>query len=300
MIEVFTVPLAEVVRARSSVRAYHREPIAKEVLHQLETYMEQARGKVKAGIRLEMIDVPSLEQEKGVKLGTYGVIRGTSTFIVPAVQRAEMDLEHMGYIMEHAVLYAASLGLGTCWLGGTFTRSEFGKALEIREGEYIPAIIALGYPRGGRDLLGSLMRAAAGSKSRKPWQDVFFDRAFTHPLTPEEAGAFAQVLELVRLAPSGSNKQPWRIVRDRDRYHFYLAHTKGYSSSRGFSPQRIDIGIAMCHFELAAEELGEQGRWVRQEPHGAMAPPDTEYVISWMQEGPEGPPAAVKQQSLQK
>ncbi|WP_170065573.1 nitroreductase family protein [Clostridium vincentii] len=33
--------------------------------------------------------------------------------------------------MEILVLYARSIGLGTCWMAGTFKRSEFHKAMDI-------------------------------------------------------------------------------------------------------------------------------------------------------------------------
>jgi hypothetical protein len=45
--------------------------------------------------------------------------------------------------------------------------------------------------------------------------------------------------------------------------------------------QRIDMGIAMCHFEITAEELGLAGRWQVDEP--AIFQPDelTEYLVTW-------------------
>jgi len=30
--------------------------------------------------------------------------------------------------------------------------------------------------------------------------------------------------------------------------------------------QRVDMGIAMCHFELAVREAGIEGRWVTDQP----------------------------------
>jgi hypothetical protein len=48
--------------------------------------------------------------------------------------------------------------------------------------------------------------------------------------------------------------------------------------------QRVDMGIAMCHFELASDELGLTGRWATAEP--AIKKPDdsTEYVASWIEQ----------------
>ena len=95
----------------------------------------------------------------------------------------------------------------------------------------------------------------------------------------------------MRLAPSASNHQPWRVVEDGDCFHFYLQRTQGYG--RG-SPafvlfgvadlQRVDIGIAMCHFELAARELGLEGQWEAHDP-ALQKPDDTmEYVVTWVGE----------------
>jgi hypothetical protein len=71
------------------------------------------------------------------------------------------------------------------------------------------------------------MRAVISADKRKAWNDLFFDADHT-PLTEMLAGAYAVPLEMVRLGPSASNKQPWRIIRDRDRFDFFLSHTKGY------------------------------------------------------------------------
>ena len=82
------------------------------------------------------------------------------------------------------------------------------------------------------------------------------------------------------MAPSASNKQPWRVVRRGDDWHFYLQRTKGYGKGSALFAvlrladlQRVDLGIALCHFELAARELGLAGEWVLDEPHeGTLRP----------------------------
>jgi nitroreductase len=95
---------------------------------------------------------------------------------------------------------------------------------------------------------------------------------------------------MVRLGPSASNKQPWRVMKNGDSWHFFLARTRGYGqgrfrrTGRAADMQRLDMGIAMCHFELAARELGLDGRWVTTVP--VIDPPAiddlTEYTASWV------------------
>ena len=68
----------------------------------------------------------------------------------------------------------------------------------------------------------------AGSDGRLAWERLFFDQAFGTPLTREAAGEYATPLEMVRLGPSASNKQPWRIVREGGAWHFYVQRNRYY------------------------------------------------------------------------
>jgi nitroreductase len=95
---------------------------------------------------------------------------------------------------------------------------------------------------------------------------------------------------MVRLGPSASNRQPWRIIHDQDQWHFYLRRSAGYG--QGISGlfmatdlQRVDMGIAMSHFALTAQELGLGGAWRVEEPGIKMPNELTEYVVSWVEGG---------------
>jgi nitroreductase len=171
-----------------------------------------------------------------------------------------------------AILLATDLGLGTCWLGGTFSKSSFARKIGLAEGELMPAVTAVGYPVDG-GFSKDRIRKMAGSNFRRPPEELFFDADFCAPLSPADAGAYAGPLEMVRWAPSASNRQPWRIVRTPTGWHFFLARTKGYGKGtllfsvlRLADLQRVDMGIAMCHFELAAREAGLAGGWVIEDP----------------------------------
>jgi len=47
--------------------------------------------------------------------------------------------------------------------------------------------------------------------------------------------------------------------------------------------QRLDMGIAMCHFALTAKELGLTGAWQSREPDIKKSDKSTEYVVSWVE-----------------
>jgi hypothetical protein len=190
--------------------------------------------------------------------------------------------------MERIILYATGLGLGTCWLGGTFTRSRFAKKISAARAESVPAVTSVGYIATGRSMQDSLSRQIAGADHRLPWDRLFFDTELGTPLSREAAGAYSEPLEMVRLGPSASNKQPWRILKDGEAWHIFLQRTRGYREGnikrflKIADMQRIDMGIAMSHFQLTAEELSLPGRWVVKEP-GIKKPDElTEYTASWV------------------
>lgn len=128
------------------------------------------------------------------------------------------------------------------------------------------------------------MRFSAGSNRRKVWGELFFQNDFQKLLTSEEAGSYRVPLEMVRLAPSASNKQPWRIIKNQNEYHFYLQHTPGYAKFLAYDLQRVDMGIAMAHFELTAQEQGIIGKWVITPQQDVIVPQNTEYIGSWQEE----------------
>ena len=147
----------------------------------------------------------------------------------------------------------------------------------------MPAISPLGYPEDQRSLVDGLFRWMAGSKSRKSWGEIFYLRNIASPLSKQEAGIFACPLEMVRLAPSASNKQPWRIVKEENSFHFFLKRNKGYSRIfQKDSLQDIDMGIAMSHFEVSAQELNLPGTWQENQPD--IPAEDWEYIVSWKSE----------------
>jgi len=282
-VELFGTSITEIVKNRISVRTYLEQPLTTDLKEKLRGFLSISKGPFGGNIRFRLIESDIARKGTNAKLGTYGVIRGASSYVVAAIEKAERDLEDFGYSLEKVILYATSLGLGTCWLGGTFKKSEFGKAIEQKDYEILPCISPIGYPSGRKSLIDSAMRFTAGSKNRKEWAELFFSSDLGHHLSKSEAGKYEIPLEMLRLAPSASNKQPWRIVKETNKCHFFLQHTKGYAKFMAYDLQRVDMGIAMCHFELTAKELGIAGKWQISDIGSISTPPDTEYVVSWVE-----------------
>jgi len=284
----FSRPVDEIIRERYSCRTYLKKPIDDAALAGLE---RQLAGDIPApfGSRMRFSIIPAVEGDGEAlrRVGTYGMIKDAPAFIAGAIREEGARLEDYGYRMERIILAAASTGLGTCWLGGTFSRSDFAGRISLLPEETIPAVAAVGYAADRPRVMDSVVRFTAGSDRRKAWGELFFDGGFGAPLAHTSAGAHAAALEMVRLAPSASNKQPWRIVREKGdgRFHFYLQRTKNYRGRGGFigisDLQKVDMGIALCHFEAAAGEAGLAGSWLVADPKLPVPDALTEYVVTW-------------------
>lgn len=273
----------DTIRKRISCRSFDGRPLDDRQKERLRAFFRQnTRGPFGNALRFELIDLTEAERAELKSLGTYGVVKGASLFIAGAVRKGPRALEDYGYGMERNILYATALGLGTCWLGGTLNRAGFARKIALAENELMPAVSPAGYPAQKRTLTDRAFRFMAKSDRRKPWEELFFDGRPGNPLAREQAGPFAEALEAVRIGPSASNRQPWRVVREGAAWHFFLQRTPGYDKMTGeVKLQDVDMGIALCHFELALTEPGIRG--TRQVMKPAFDAGTWEYVLTWAQ-----------------
>lgn len=146
-------------------------------------------------------------------------------------RREPRALWHAGIAGEALCLEATALGLGSCWVSGSYRRKALGLAL--RPQEKLVAVIPFGQmnrPEG-----------AVGSK-RKALRELCLDDPAGWPFWAYEAA------ESVRLAPSAVNLQPWR---------FAFAGSTLMLSGRRFGS--LDYGIAALH--LLCGLRGQKVRW---------------------------------------
>jgi nitroreductase len=273
----------ETIKKRVSCRTFDGRPIDGKAKEKLREFLRSnTRGPFGNALRFDLIDLTEAERAELKSLGTYGVIKGASLYIAGVVTKGSRAMEDYGWGMERNILLATSLGLGTCWLGGTLNRAGFARKIGLLADEFMPAISPVGTPADKRSLTDRAFRFMAKSDNRKPWQELFFDIRPGNPLVKENAGACGQALESVRIGPSASNRQPWRVIRDEGgkAFHFFLRRTAGYDKMTGeIRLQEVDMGIALCHFELAAAELGIAGSWQQANP--GLDAGTWEYVVSW-------------------
>ena len=66
-------------------------------------------------------------------------------------------------------------------------------------------------------------------------------------------------------------------------FHFYEKKDKGYVSDKTGDLQRVDLGIALCHFMSGMESLGKTPVFTVSDP--GVAVPDGVFYIASVREG---------------
>ena len=261
------------IRERRSVRNFDGRALDEHTKDQLMGYAKDIQNPFGLPVTFKYLEA----KRDGL---TCPVVSGTELYVGGKIKNSAHANEAFGYTFEEFILYAQSLGLGTVWLGGTMNRDAYEKAMDLAEDEMIPCATPLGYTAKKMSIREIMMRKAIKADERQPFEELFFEGDFSKPLTKEAAGVFAEPLEMVRLAPSAVNKQPWRVVVADNAAHFYLQRKKG-STNEGhegkLDMQKVDLGIALCHFALTAKENGLQLEFLQEEP-GITRDFEGEYI----------------------
>lgn len=271
------------IAIRKSIRNYQQRPLTQADIDLINTYLSDDRhltGPHGNLIRLKILVDPSLNQNE--QIGTYGFIKHAQGYLMGACSNTPQAIFDFGYVFEGVILHLTSIGIGTCWLGGTFDRQESMKYLALGDNEIIPAISPLGYAMENRHMKDRLIRQVIRADHRKAADQLFFYETFGQALG-SHGQAYRQALDYVRLAPSAKNKQPWRIVvsADESKVHFYIASSLSNDKSFACPPEYLDIGIAYRHFVIGMIEQGIQGHLVVEDP-GIAKPDNVEYIASWV------------------
>lgn len=256
------------IKTRKSVRNYLPEPLTPVEADAISASIASAVNPFGArpDIRLRRFDIKGSH-----KPGTYGVISGAGDYLLMASGSSATDALAAGFVMEQVVLAATALGLATCWIGGTFRGSQFGRGEEWPSGSDLRIIVAVGNGAPSERMLGKLTKLIGRSTTRKPFDSLFFTDSFSAPLP--DGSRWREPLEMMRLAPSSRNSQPWRACATDSTVHFY-------STSAAYMSM-IDCGIALSHFYLTATRSGIDGRFGSSES-APSAPSGWVYVTSFL------------------
>lgn len=267
--------MIESMMTRHSVRSFSNESLRQKRERIDQICRESIKGPLGHSIELLQVSPQELEKQGIGQLATFGVISGAANYLFSIIPDTRAGLVNYGYALEKTSIILWKEGIGSCWLGGMFKKQKL-EALYLMKGQRaIPAVLAIGFPHDEKSLVERIMKLATRPVNRKPLSEIVFDRVFHQPLQIKPSSKWETVFTCVQRAPSARNGQPWRIVKEYNQYHFYLRTREETELNQ------IDMGIAICHFDLARLELGIEGSWHVRRP---LEDPEHRYFITFVRE----------------
>lgn len=259
--------LVSAIERRHSVRRYKRDRVPQEMVRRV---VDGGKNAVplcpEIAVRWYIVwNGGLLARRLGGLAGVYGLFTSAPHYIIAVSQEHERFMENLGFCMEQLILTATALGLGTCWIGGLFTESSLRDFTpDLLPRERIVAITPLGYADDSQAAQTARRVVRWGTEyrgKRKPISEIASQDIWDAPWNGGDAKV-ERVLYLTSLAPSWANTQPWHFVMDERLVIATVENTPRRGNVREGKPYyRLDGGIAMCHFYLAARALGWDGGW---------------------------------------
>lgn len=218
--------LKEAILARHSVRQYKNIAIEAEKVSQLQALIDECNSV--EGVHIQLVTNEPNAFSGG--LAKYGKFSGVGNYIAVIGKKGE-DVK-LGYYGEKVVLLAQTLGLNTCWVGLTYSKQP--DKYEVREGEELLCVIALGY--------GATQGVQHPQK--KGVEAFCEDKRTAKAALPEW---FISGVEAAILAPTAVNQQKFAFaLHDGNKVEAIERFTllNNYAST--------DLGIVKYHFEIGA------------------------------------------------
>lgn len=233
----------DAIKFRHSRRTYEKKIISKGNRLKIIQLIDDINAE--SGLNLQFIE--DGEQFLTGFKASYGMITGTNYLIALVGNRNLKNLKRLiGYYGELLVLECTSLGLGTCWIGGTYDKSECIKYLNLPEEEDLICVISLGHVPNDKSLKEKVLSKL--SKNVKAFDDILIEKDSTIPRWVRCG------INSALLAPSALNKKPVA-------YSYINGTLKAFTTKSNKGYEDIDLGISMAHFMLGATSTGYDGKW---------------------------------------
>jgi nitroreductase len=210
--------IIEIIKKRKSCRTFSHVALKPEDKKNLESFIiENSKGFENEVVNFRIIEKNNYDKQ--MKLD-YGMIKGHNTYILGTAKSTTASRVNYGYLMEKVVLKATEMNLSTCWIGA-FDCTYFNE-LSIEDGFEIPSIVIVGYSDDKPTYQDKFLRFSVKASKRQGWDKLFFNYRSKTSLTPEYIKKYSESLEMVRLAPSSGNNQPWRVFFDETMNEFHF------------------------------------------------------------------------------
>ncbi len=234
----------EAINTRVSRRTYLDTPIEPKKLQQLENLIDQYNKAADLSMAL-VLDGSSAFN--GLRK-SYGMFKNVRTLIVLKGKKEDPNLkEKTGYYGEMLVLEATKMGLGTCWVGGTFDRDN--AIFKAGKNEELTCVITIGNIETDQSFKEKMIRNLTHRKT-KPIE-AFYEADTAVPQW------FLAGIQAVQKAPSAVNLQPVKVDYKKGVVTAFVKEERSLT----------DLGIAKAHFSLTAGgtfAFGNRGEFTKE------------------------------------
>jgi nitroreductase len=236
----------DAIEGRTSRRRYADKPLSPQVREQLEAAASEL-GELE-GARVVVLEDPGQTLFKGV-VGGYGKVAGTP--LLAAFVGRDGGEWAVGYLGQAFILEATTLGVGTCWIAGSFDKRRAGELVALGAGERVTSVTPLGVPLDEFARSERLLRGAVKASAR-----ISVEKLAPGILDADWPAWAMSAVQAARLAPSGGNRQPWRFRLEGGAPTLVMSQ-----ADKPYWTAPIDLGIARLHVELGAQHEGVTGAW---------------------------------------
>ncbi len=213
--------ILEAIRTRHAVRSYTDKEIESSILERIKSEIDICNKE--SGLNIQFfIDEPNAFDSM---MAHYGKFSGVKNYIALIGKKSPDLQEKIGYYGAKVELIATTLGLQSCWVVSTFSKSATKKSSEIKKDEKLLAVIALGY--------GTTMGVPHKGKEIEELCRI----------DGEMPAWFKAGMEAAMLAPTAMNQQKFMITLNDN--NVKVEKTGAFYSD-------VNLGIVKYHFEVGA------------------------------------------------
>ena len=237
--------LYDVIFKRKSIRKYESGPLDQKTLDTVRSEIAALRPMV-PGIRTEI----KLLNSEDVK----GMFKAEAPhYLAIYSEQKEGFAANAGFMLQQLDLFFSASGIGCCWQGGPKPT----KKVEPIAGLEFVIILAFGKPAE------TLHRKSVAEFKRRALSEI------------SDIKGMDDLMEPVRIAPSGINNQSWYYRGDENRIDAYYA-----KSMISDEMNQINVGIGMCHLWLSAVHHRKEIVLSIEDPGEDRTPKGYRYVVS--------------------
>ena len=237
--------LYETIFKRKSIRKFESAPLDQGTLEILRSEIASLKPMV-PGIGTE-IKILGTEDVKG-----FPKVKAPQ-FLAIYSEEKEGFAANAGFMLQQLDLFFSASGIGCCWQGG----AKPAKNVPTVTGLEFVIMLAFGRPAE------PLHRASVAEFKRGALSDI------------SDIKGMDELLEPVRLAPSGINNQSWFYRGDAERIDAYYA-----KSMITDQMNQTNVGIGVCHLWLSAVHHKKAIDLVVEKPNDDRTPKGHRYVVS--------------------